>query len=203
MSKPVFTVVESVAIPLDRRNVDTDQIIPARFLRKPRAAGMGAYLFHDLRLDGNGQPRSEFVFNDPARQGASILVARENFGSGSSREAAVYALWDGGIRVVIAPSFGDIFYSNSLKNGLLPVVLPADKVESLLGAVQAGPAVRVRVDLEAQTVTVAGQASERFELCPFQKLLLRTGQDELGYTLALEASVRQFESARAVESPWM
>ena len=203
MSKPVFTVVESVAIPLDRRNVDTDQIIPARFLRKPRAAGMGAYLFHDLRLDGNGHPRPEFVFNDPARQGASILVARENFGSGSSREAAVYALWDGGIRVMIAPSFGDIFYSNSLKNGLLPVVLRADKVESLLGAVQAGPAVRVRVDLEAQTVTVAGQVPQRFELCPFQKLLLRTGQDELGYTLALEASVRQFESARAVESPWL
>jgi 3-isopropylmalate/(R)-2-methylmalate dehydratase small subunit len=203
MSKPVFTVVESVAIPLDRRNVDTDQIIPARFLRKPRLAGMGTYLFHDLRLDGNGQPRPEFVFNDPARLGASILIARENFGSGSSREAAVYALWDGGIRAVIAPSFGDIFYSNSLKNGLLPVVLPADKVESLLGVVQAAPAARVRVDLEAQTVTIAGQAAARFELCPFQKLLLRTGQDELGYTLALEASVRQFESARAVESPWI
>ncbi len=117
--------------------------------------------------------------------------------------AAVYALWDGGIRVVIAPSFGDIFYSNSLKNGLLPVVLPADKVEDLLGAVKATPAARVRVDLEAQTVAMAGHASERFDLCPFQKLLLRTGQDELGYTLALEASVKQFESARAAKTPWL
>ncbi len=203
MSKPAFTVVESVAIPLDRRNVDTDQIIPARFLRKPRAAGMGTYLFHDLRLDSDGQPRPGFVFNDPACRDASILVARENFGSGSSREAAVYALWDGGIRVVIAPSFGDIFYSNSLKNGLLPVVLPAEKVEHLLGTVQATPAARVRVDLEAQTVTIAGRASEHFGLCPFQKHLLYTGQDELGYTLALEARVRQFESARAEKSPWL
>ena len=203
MSKPVFSVVESVAIPLDRRNVDTDQIIPARFLRKPRAAGMGSYLFHDLRLDSDGQPKPGFIFNDPAFQGASILVARENFGSGSSREAAVYALWDGGIRVVIAPSFGDIFYSNSLKNGLLPVVLAADRVERLLGAVQASPASRVRVDLEAQTVSIVGQEPEPFEICPFQKLLLRTGQDELGYTLALEDSVRKFESARAATEPWL
>jgi len=203
MSKPVFSVVESVAIPLDRRNVDTDQIIPARFLRKPRAAGMGSYLFHDLRLDSDGQPRPEFIFNHPAFQGASILIARENFGSGSSREAAVYALWDGGIRVVIAPSFGDIFYSNSLKNGLLPVVLTADRVERLLGLVQASPAFRVRVDLEAQTVAIAGQAPEPFEICPFQKLLLKTGQDELGYTLALEDSVRRFESARSATTPWL
>jgi 3-isopropylmalate/(R)-2-methylmalate dehydratase small subunit len=203
MSKPVFTVVESVAIPLDRRNVDTDQIIPARFLRKPRAAGMAAYLFHDLRFDAEGRTRPDFVFNDPCYTRAEILVARENFGSGSSREAAVYALWDSGVRAVIAPSFGDIFQSNALKNGLLPIVLPADRVEHLLAALLASPGATLRVDLEAQTVQGTGAAPDRFEICPFQKLLLRTGQDELGYTLALDAKVRAFESERAGRQPWL
>lgn len=203
MSKPIFTVVESVAIPLDRRNVDTDQIIPARFLRKPRAAGMGSYLFHDLRLDQSGQERPDFVFNDPRYRGASVLIARENFGSGSSREAAVYALWDGGIRVVIAPSFGDIFHSNALKNGLLPVMQPAARVDRLLADVLARPGLRIRVDLETQTVEAEGHAPDHFEICPFQKLLLRTGQDELGYTLALETKVRAFETGRAATAPWL
>jgi 3-isopropylmalate/(R)-2-methylmalate dehydratase small subunit len=203
MTKPAFTTLESRAIPLDRRNVDTDQIIPARFLRKPRAAGMAAYLFHDLRRDGEGRARPDFVFNHPTYAGAAILVARENFGSGSSREAAVYALWDGGVRAVIAPSFGDIFHSNALKNGLLPIVLSADQVEALLAALQASPGATVRIDLEAQTVTLAGAEPVRFEICPFQKLLLRTGQDELGYTLALDSKVRTFEAQRTATEPWL
>ncbi|MBM3408302.1 MAG: 3-isopropylmalate dehydratase small subunit [Betaproteobacteria bacterium] len=203
MSKPVFSNLYSIAIPLDRRNVDTDQIIPARFLRKPRAAGMAAYLFHDLRLDADGDARPEFVFNAPIYQHASVLVARENFGSGSSREAAVYALWDGGIRVVIAPSFGDIFYSNSLKNGLLPVVLDSARVDQWLQRLLAEPGLRVRVDLEHQTVALGDDAADRFEICPFQKLLLLTGQDELGYTLALDAKVKAFEAARAATEPWL
>ena len=203
MSKPAFTTLESIAIALDRRNVDTDQIIPARFLRKPRAAGMAAYLFHDLRFDTDGRPRTDFVMNDPRYAGAAILVARENFGSGSSREAAVYALWDGGVRAVIAPSFGDIFFSNALKNGLLPIVLPADRIESLLAALQSARGTRLRIDLDAQTVTLAGSEADRFEICPFQKLLLRTGQDELGYTLALDGRVRAFESDRSRSQPWL
>ena len=203
MSKPAFTTLESIAIALDRRNVDTDQIIPARFLRKPRAAGMAAYLFHDLRFDTDGRPRTDFVMNDPRYAGAAILVARENFGSGSSREAAVYALWDGGVRAVIAPSFGDIFFSNALKNGLLPIVLPADRIESLLAALQSARGTRLRIDLDAQTVTLAGSEADRFEICPFQKLLLRTGQDELGYTLALDGRVRAFESDRFRSQPWL
>ena len=203
MDKPAFTRLEALALPLDRRNVDTDQIIPARFLRKPRAAGMAAYLFHDLRFDAEGRARPDFVFNDPAFAGAGIVVARENFGSGSSREAAVYALWDGGIRSVIAPSFGDIFYSNALKNGLLPVVLPADRVEIFLSALSAQPGLRMQIDLGTQTVALAGVATERFEICPFQKHLLMTGQDELGYTLALDEKVRAFETARAQSQPWL
>lgn len=203
MTKPAFSNLHSIAIPLDRRNVDTDQIIPARFLRKPRAAGMAAYLFHDLRLDADGRARPEFVFNALAYEGAAVLVARENFGSGSSREAAVYALWDGGIRVVIAPSFGDIFYSNALKNGLLPVVLDSVRVDQWLQRLLAEPGLRVRVNLEQQTVTLGSDEPDRFEICPFQKLLLLTGQDELGYTLALDAKVKAFESARATTDPWL
>lgn len=203
MTKPAFNNLHSSAIPLDRRNVDTDQIIPARFLRKPRAAGMAAYLFHDLRLDPDGRARPEFVLNAPIYEGASVLVARENFGSGSSREAAVYALWDGGIRAVIAPSFGDIFYSNSLKNGLLPVVLDSARVDQWLQRLLAEPGLRVRVDLENQTAALGSDATDRFEICPFQKRLLLTGQDELGYTLALDASVKAFESARATTEPWL
>lgn len=203
MDKPAFTTLETIAIPLDRRNVDTDQIIPARFLRKPRAAGMAQYLFHDLRADAEGRARPDFVFNDPAFAGAGIIVARENFGSGSSREAAVYALWDSGIRAVVAPSFGDIFHSNALKNGLLPVTLPADIIEGLLRALIAEPGRTMRVDLQAQTVGLVGQQAGSFDICPFQKLLLLTGQDELGYTLALEEKVRAFESGRAISEPWL
>jgi 3-isopropylmalate/(R)-2-methylmalate dehydratase small subunit len=203
MTKPAFTTLESVAIPLDRRNVDTDQIIPARFLRKPRAAGMAAYLFHDLRFDAEGRTRADFVFNDPCYSQAAILVARENFGSGSSREAAVYALWDGGVRAVIAPSFGDIFQSNALKNGLLPIVLPVDRVEHLLAVLLASRGATLRVDLEAQTVQLSGAPPDHFEICPFQKLLLLSGQDELGYTLALDGEVRAFESDRAARQPWL
>ncbi len=203
MTKPAFTALESVAIPLDRRNVDTDQIIPARFLRKPRAAGMGAYLFHDLRFDAKGHVRPDFIFNDPAYAGAAILVSRENFGSGSSREAAVYALWDGGIRTVIAPSFGDIFQSNALKNGLLPIVLGADRIEALLEVLHATKGATLRVDLDAQTVALADARPDHFDICPFQKVLLRTGQDELGYTLALDSKVKAFEADRAARQPWL
>ena len=203
MDKPPFVTLRSVAVPLDRRNVDTDQIIPARFLRKPRAAGMAPYLFHDLRFDSQGALRTDFILNDAAYEGCCILVALENFGSGSSREAAVYALWDYGIRVVIAPSFGDIFYSNSLKNGLLPIVLPMAKVQALLELLKAHSKASLRVSLDQQTVTDPSGTSHPFEICPFQKVLLTSGQDELGYTVALQPRIEAFEKARASAQPWL
>ena len=203
MNKPAFNSLDAVAVPLDRRNVDTDQIIPARFLRKPRAAGMAAYLFHDLRWDPEGRERADFILNEPLYRDAKILVARENFGSGSSREAAVYALWDFGFKVVIAPSFGDIFSSNALKNGLLPVSLPTETVDALLAELSAHPAMHIQVDLMSQTVSAGASLKVRFEIDPFQKKLLLSGQDELGYTLDLAAKVSAFEAARANREPWL
>jgi 3-isopropylmalate/(R)-2-methylmalate dehydratase small subunit len=202
VTNPPFVSLSGVAIPLGLRNVDTDQIIPARFLRKSRAAGMAAYLFHDLRLDEGGRPRGGFVLDDPKYAGASILVSRENFGSGSSREAAVYALWDRGIRAVVAPSFGDIFFSNALKNGLLPVVLPAPTVERLLASIAAEPLSGLTVDLERQAVVEPSGTCHRFEIDPFQKHLLMTGMTELDYTMALLPQIESFEQGRAAAQPW-
>lgn len=203
MDKPAFSTLDAIALPLDRRNVDTDQIIPARFLRKPRSAGMADYLFHDLRCDETGRPRADFILNDPRYAGATVLVARENFGTGSSREAAVYAMWDFGFRAVIAPSFGDIFYSNALKNGLLPIVLRAELVDALLARLTAHPGARIQIDLQAQTVNGGADCVEVFAIDPFQKRLLVSGQDELGFTLALSAAIDRFEQSRREQTPWL
>ena len=147
-----FTQLDAVAAPLARINVDTDQIVPALYLQKPRAAHFGAFLFRDVRHDAQGARRADFPLNDPAYAQARILVAGRNFGCGSSREHAVWALVDGGFRAVIAPSFGDIFFSNALKNGLLPVRLPEPRVEALLGLLQREPGAHLRIDLAAQRV---------------------------------------------------
>jgi 3-isopropylmalate/(R)-2-methylmalate dehydratase small subunit len=202
VTNPPFVSLKGVAVPLGLRNVDTDQIIPARFLRKSRAAGMADYLFHDLRLDERGRPRDGFTLTDPRYAGATILVSRENFGSGSSREAAVYALWDHGIRVVIAPSFGDIFYSNALKNGLLPVVLPTPTVEHLLSSIELGQVVGLTVNLERQVVVEPAGTCHPFEIDAFQKHLLMTGMTELDYTMALLPQIEAFEEGRAAAQPW-
>src|SRR5215472_7866269 len=159
-----FQRVDAVAVPMPVPNVDTDQIIPARFLRKPRKDDYGQYLFHDLRFDDEGREKPEFVLNRPAFRGARILVADKNFGCGSSREHAVYALWDYGFRVVIAPSFGDIFYENSFKNGFLPIVLPAEQVAALRTAIEAKPGAHVVVDLEQRQVIGPDGARYRFEV---------------------------------------
>jgi 3-isopropylmalate/(R)-2-methylmalate dehydratase small subunit len=155
-----FARLDAVAAPLDRANVDTDQIVPALYLQKPRSDNFGDYLFHDVRRSG------AFVLDEPAYAHARILVAGPNFGCGSSREHAVWALHDGGFRAVIAPSFGDIFQTNALKNGLLPVRLPAPVVHRLLGALQAAPGARLQVDLQAQTVTGPGGETEPFAIDP-------------------------------------
>ena len=181
-----FLRLEAVAMPLPRANVDTDQIVPARFLKKPRSDNFGDYLFHDLRAD------PAFVLNQPVYKEARIVVAGRNFACGSSREHAVWALADGGFRAAIAPSFGDIFASSALKNGFLPVVLPEDVVQEILAALATTPGTRLTVDLEAQTVIAPG-GTHSFEIAPFAKKCLIEGLDEIGYTLGQIERVTAFE----------
>ena len=198
-----FTRLSAVAAPIDLPNVDTDRIIPARYLRKPRETpGYADFLFHDVRYDGE-RLRPEFVLNQPAFQTAKILVAAENFGCGSSREAAVWALDAAGIRVVIAPSLGDIFHQNCFKVGLLPVILPADTASSLRRQLHANPGTTLAVDLQAQTVTAPDGTVHRFEVDPFRKQMLLTGQDETGLTLGYEAQIREFEARDRAAMPWL
>ncbi len=197
-----FTRVSAVAAPLDLPNVDTDRVIPARFLRKPRDVGYGQFCFHDLRLRPDGTEDPAFVLNRPAYRDARILVAAENFGCGSSREGAVWALAGSGIRAVVAPSFGDIFHENCLRNGLLPVRLPAETVASLREALHATPGATLTIDLPAQTVTGPDGTSHRFEIDPFRKQALLEGLDEIGLTLRHAAEIDAFETRHAAEWPW-
>jgi 3-isopropylmalate/(R)-2-methylmalate dehydratase small subunit len=199
-----FTRLTGVAVPIDLPNVDTDRVIPARFLRKPQgSAGYDRYLFHDVRFDAAGVERPEFVLNRPPYRAATVVVAAENFGCGSSREAAVWALMAYGIRVVIAPSLGDIFHQNCLKNGLLPVLLPGEVVAGLRGQLHARPGAAITADLEAQTVTGPDGATHRFEIEAFARQMLLTGQDEIALTLGYEARIRQFEDRHRAEMPWV
>jgi 3-isopropylmalate/(R)-2-methylmalate dehydratase small subunit len=192
-----FTTLEAIAAPLDMANVDTDRIIPARFLRQPRSAGYHNWLFHDLR-EGGG-----FVLDDPAFKGAQILVAAENFGCGSSREGAVWALAGAGFRAWIAPSFGDIFFENSFKNGLLPIVLPAHKVARLRALLAQRPGTRLKIDLATQTVTLPDGSAERFEVDPFRRECLLNGWDEIDLTLQHEAAIAAHEARQRAETPWL
>ena len=192
-----ITRFEAVAVPIDRPNVDTDQITPARYLQKPRSAPFGDFLFRDLRFDADGAENPDFVLNRPAFRGAKIVVAEENFGCGSSREHAVWALYDYGVRAVIAPSFGDIFASNSAKNGLLTVVLPAGDVKVMIEALKGEPGLEIAVDLEAQTVSLPNGPALRFEIDPYRKHLLLNGLDELGFTLSQLARIEAFEKTYA------
>jgi len=201
-----FEPLDSVAVPMLRANLDTDQILPARYLQKPRADDFGAYLFRDLRLRKDGSPDPQFILNQAPYRGARIMVGRQNFACGSSREHAVWALHDYGFRAVIAPSFGDIFSSNALKNGLLPIVLPADVVDSLLETIVARPGTRVKIDLAAQTVVVSNGTAHPFAIDPFAKHCLIHGLDELDYTLSqmqqIVAFERRYDSApAAIECP--
>ena len=188
-----FQRLEAVALPIARPNCDTDQILPARYLQKPRANDFGQYLFRDLRFRNDGSEEPEFVLNRAAYRPARIVVAGRNFACGSSREHAVWALYDYGFRAVIAPSFGDIFFSNALKNGLLPIVLPAAAVAQMIEAVQAVPGSRIGVDLEAQTVAAPDGAAHGFAIDPFSKHCLLNGLDELDYTLAQVEHIAAFE----------
>ncbi len=199
-----FTRLTGVAAPIDLANVDTDRVIPARFLRKPQdSAGYERYLFHDVRFAADGSERPEFVLNQAAYRGATILIAAENFGCGSSREAAVWALMAYGVRCVIAPSLGDIFHQNCFKNGVLPAILPADVVAGLRAQLHAQPGAALTVDLQSQTVTTADGASHRFEVDPFRKEMLLAGRDEIGLTLSFETKIREFEARHARETAWV
>jgi 3-isopropylmalate/(R)-2-methylmalate dehydratase small subunit len=198
-----FIRLTAVAAPMDLPNIDTDRVIPARFLRRPREAGFGPLLFHDVRFDADGAPRPDFVLNHPAYRDARILVTAENFGCGSSREMAVWALMDYGIRVVVGPSFGDIFFENCFKNGALAVVLPADVAAGLRRALAERPGAALTVDLEAQTITGPGGEAIRFDIDAFRKHGLLTGQDEVEMTLAQLPAIEAFEARSRDEMPWL
>ena len=197
-----FTRLTAVAAPLDLPNVDTDRVIPARFLRNPRSRGYGQFCFHDLRVRPDGSEDPEFVLNRQAFRAARILVAAENFGCGSSREGAVWALEGRGIRAVVAPSFGDIFHENCLRNGLLPVRLPATVAAGLRQALHAAPGATLTIDLPSQTVTGPDGVAHGFEIDPFRKQALLEGLDDIGLTLRHGREIDAFERRQAAEWPW-
>jgi 3-isopropylmalate/(R)-2-methylmalate dehydratase small subunit len=194
-----FRRLDAVALPVARANVDTDQIVPSRYLQRPRSDDFGAYLFRDLRYDDQGRERSGFVLNQPAYRTSRIVVAERNFGCGSSREHAVWALFDYGIRAAIAPSFGDIFASNAQKNGFLVVVLPENAVADLLRELASAPGAHVVVDLPGQTVVTPGGATHRFEIDPYAKQCLLEGLDEIAATLTQLPAIEAYEAKRARE----
>ena len=198
-----FTRLTAVALPIDLPNVDTDRIIPARFLRRDKdEPEYASFLFHDVRFNADGSEKAEFILNQRPYRAARILVAAENFGCGSSREAAVWVLAANGFRAVIAPSLGDIFHQNCFKNGVLPLILGADVVAGLRARLHAKPGAALTVDLQSQTVTAADGAAHRFEIDPFRKDMLLAGRDEIGLTLGFETKIREFEARHAREMAW-
>jgi 3-isopropylmalate/(R)-2-methylmalate dehydratase small subunit len=188
-----FTTLTSRMVPLPVENVDTDQIIPARFLKAIDKHGMGDALFADWRYDPDGSPRPDFVLNDPRYRGAQILLAGNNFGCGSSREHAPWALTGFGFRAVISTSFADIFRSNALKNGLLPIIVDAETHRALIALVEDALETEIRVDLESQSVALPGGQEAHFPIDPFSKTCLLEGVDQLGYILGFEEEIMAFE----------
>jgi len=189
-----FAPVSAVAMPFAMPNLDTDQLFPARFLSRPRGDGYGDCLFKDLRSHADGAPVPDFILNHPAYHAAEIIVGERNFGCGSSREHAVWALVDYGFRVAVAPSFGDIFYANGLKNGLLPVVLPAEIVSNLLGMLAGNVQATVAVDLAEQRVVLPDGTAHYFDIDSFSKHCLLQGIDELDFTLSQADRISAFEN---------
>lgn len=201
-----FTRLEAVACPLGLENVDTDQLISARFMSRPRSAGYGGFLLYDLRFDAEGAS-SGLILDDPRYAGAAILVARRNFGTGSSREGAVYALWDYGIRAVIAPSFGDIFASNACKNSLLTATVTPEAAEDLIARLESADPPSLAVDLEACTIAGPGQGGNDaapipFAIDPVRRMQLLNGWDDLDLTRQYESDIAAYRAARRAGSPW-
>lgn len=188
--------VKSVVTPLNRTNVDTDQIISKEFLKRIERTGFGQFLFYHWRFNAEGNERKDFVLNDTRFKDSTILVAHENFGCGSSREHAPWSIYDYGFKVVIAPSYADIFYNNCMKNGLLPIVLPVDEVEQLLEKGQQNP-YSIEVNLEEQTVNTEDGASYSFSIDPYYKKMLLNGWDEIELTFQYEDKISEFEQKQA------
>jgi len=198
-----FTKLEGVAAPLPLVNVDTDMIIPKQFLKTIKRTGLGVNLFDEMRYTTDGKEIEDFVLNQPAYRNAKVLVAGENFGCGSSREHAPWALLDFGIRAVIAPSFADIFFNNCFKNGILPIVLPAEQVELLNQDAQKGANAVLTVDLEKQEITRPDGSIIGFEVDAFKKECLLNGLDDIGLTLKKETAIDKFEESYGATAPWL
>jgi 3-isopropylmalate/(R)-2-methylmalate dehydratase small subunit len=198
-----FTNLTGIAAPMPLVNIDTDMIIPKQFLKTIKRSGLGANLFDEMRFTQDGKEIPDFVLNQPAYRKAEILVAGDNFGCGSSREHAPWALLDFGIRCVISTSFADIFYSNCFKNGILPIVLPKDAVDHLMDDANKGANARIAIDLEDQTVTASDGTRFSFEVDAFKKHCLLNGIDDIGLTMEKAASIESFESAAAQTRPWV
>jgi len=198
-----FTKLEGVAAPLDMINVDTDMIIPKQFLKTIKRTGLGKNLFDEMRYDDEGKEIPDFVLNKPAYRNAQILVTGDNFGCGSSREHAPWALLDFGIRCIIAPSFADIFYNNCFKNGILPIVLPQEDVDKLMDDAQRGANAVVTVDLEAQEIRGPDGGVITFDVDPFRKHCLMEGLDDVGLTLQKEGEIADYEAKQKEEQPWV
>ncbi|HQZ95682.1 MAG TPA: 3-isopropylmalate dehydratase small subunit [Pyrinomonadaceae bacterium] len=195
-----FTTFEGLVAPLFQTNIDTDQIIPKQFLTRIERTGYGAFLFNDWRLNPDGSPRADFVLNDPKYAGASILVAGANFGCGSSREHAPWSLLDYGFRAVIAPSFGDIFFNNSLKNGFLPVRLDEKVVEGIVEKAKTLDNYKLTIDLEHKTVTDDHGLNASFEIDEFRRFCLLNGLDDIGLTLQNEGKITEYEQKTGIAS---
>jgi len=198
-----FDKLTGIAAPLPQINVDTDMIIPKQFLKTIKRTGLGVNLFDEMRYDDDGNERPDFVLNKPQYREARILVAGDNFGCGSSREHAPWAIADFGIRCIIAPSFADIFYNNCFKNGILPIVLPQEQVDILMKDAEKGANARITVDLEAQTVTTSDGDTLTFEVDAFKKHCLLEGLDDIGLTMARVDAIAAFEARAAGERPWV
>ena len=207
-----FTLLNGLVVPLDRANVDTDAIIPKQFLKSIKRSGFGPNAFDEWRYLDHGEPgmdnscrplNPEFVLNQPRYQGAQILLTRENFGCGSSREHAPWALEDYGFRVIIAPSFADIFFNNCFKNGLLPIRLAAEQVDTLFRAVESSEGYKLVIDLEAQTIAAPGGTVYSFEVDAFRKHCLLNGLDDIGLTLQHMDEIAAFEARHHAAQPWL
>ncbi|SFJ70339.1 3-isopropylmalate dehydratase small subunit [Jannaschia pohangensis] len=198
-----FDKITGVAAPLPLINIDTDMIIPKQFLKTIKRSGLGVNLFDEMRYGDDGAELPDFVLNQPAYRNAQILIAGDNFGCGSSREHAPWALLDFGIRVVVAPSFADIFYNNCFKNGILPIALPQDQVDALMEDARNGENARITVDLEAQTISGTDGTTYAFDVDAFKKHCLLNGLDDIGLTMEKAASIDTFEAKLAQDRPWV
>ena len=198
-----FTTLSGIAAPLRMINVDTDIIIPKQFLKTIRRSGLGVHAFNDIRYNPDGTPREDFVLNKPEYKGAQILITGENFGCGSSREHAPWAILDMGIKCVIAESFADIFFNNSFKNGILPIRLPKEQVEELMKDCEENPSLPLTIDLEKQTITRGNKFSMPFDVEPFRKYCLLNGLDDIGLTQSKAEKINAFENSDKVKRPWI